>query len=680
MPIASGANLAKSYSGDTIFRDVTFQIQERERIALVGANGAGKSTLLRLLAGVEKPDAGNVALTSGARIGYLSQEVVFPPGVTLREYVLSAFRRLLDIESQLQQIQQQLASAGAGGHEIDALLHRHDLLLHEYENSGGYSYQNRMREVLAGLSIGEDRLDQRLTTFSGGQRTRVALAALLLSGQDLLLLDEPTNHLDLEATEWLETYLTQTPAAVVIVSHDRYFLDKVATRTWEMAFGSLEHYVGNYSQFAAQRAERHARLQKEFDAQQRFIARTQAFIDRYRAGQRSRQSRGRQKLLDRLERIDRPRQAGAMSLAIQSTLRSGEVVLATEDLVVAAGTPPAKKQHAQPGMPIVREAITSSVVNAEEMLFRCADLELRRGERAAIVGPNGSGKTTFLRVLTAELSPAAGRAYLGYGVQLAYQAQAHEQLVTKNTVLEEILSGKAMGEEEARTYLGRFLFTGDDVFKRVGSLSGGERSRLALAKLALGNANFLILDEPTNHLDIYSREALEHVLDQFTGTILFVSHDRYLIDGLATQIWEVQGGRLAVHPYGWTEYSEARQRERTAQEAERTRLRAAVEAPATAQQERQRSRGRAKLQSRLDGLEGEIATITADLHLLTSKLEAPGAGAEAKVIAELGRQHDEQSCRLAQLEEEWLAVHARLEDLENGEPLDATPAAGYRCP
>lgn len=678
MPVATGSRLSKTFAGETIFQDVSFQVQERDRIAMVGANGAGKSTLLRMLAGVERPDQGTITLTSGARIGYLSQEVTFPPELTLRAYILRAFKRLLDIETQLEAIQTQLGEMQQGP-ALETLLHRHDALLHEYEHSGGYTYQNRMREVLAGLEIEEERLEQPLETFSGGQRTRAALAELLLSGQDLLLLDEPTNHLDLAAIEWLESYLTQATQAFVIVSHDRYFLDKVATRIWEMAYGSLEAYNGNYSQFAAQRAERQARQLKEYEAQQEYIARTEAFIDRYRAGQRSRQARGRQKLLDRLERVERPRDAGAMALTIRSTLRSGETVLATEGLVIAAATPPAPELRVQPGAPIVRRAAPGHTVAPEQVLFACPDLELLRGERAVIVGPNGAGKTTFLRVVTGEQEPAEGQVYIGHGVQLAYYAQAHEQLSPRSTVLNEILTTKPMSEEAARTYLGRFLFSGDDAFKAVSSLSGGERSRLALAKLALGNANFLVLDEPTNHLDIYSREALERVLEEFNGTILFVSHDRYLIDDLATQIWEVDDGQLTIHKLSWTEYQEQRDQARAAAEAARAKEKADAAASrpeaVQAQEARARAKEQAKLAARLEHLEGEIATRTADLHLLTAQLEAASAEADAGRIAELGRQHETTSDELAHLENAWLELK---EQVESGRTLDAMPASSYR--
>src|ERR687886_763157 len=312
MALAVGAKLAKSFGAEDIFRDVGFEIQPRDRIAFVGVNGSGKSTLLRIVAGLEPPDRGTVTFASGARVGYLPQEVTFPIGLTLREYLLDAFADLLRLEERMRAVEASMAAAASNQTLLDRLADEHARLLHEYEAGGGYTYQNRVHEVVAGLGIEDDRLDQQLTTFSGGQRTRAALAHLLLTGQDLLLMDEPTNHLDLAATEWLEDYLVQARQALVVVSHDRYFLDKVATRTWEMAYGGLESYTGNYSRFVQQRAERQVRQQREYAAQQEYIARTEAFIRRYRAGQRARQARGRQKLLDRMERVEAVRAPGQM--------------------------------------------------------------------------------------------------------------------------------------------------------------------------------------------------------------------------------------------------------------------------------------------------------------------------------------------------------------------------------
>ena len=665
MALAVGAKLARSFGAEDIFKDVTFEIQPRDRIALVGVNGSGKSTLMRIIAGVDKPDSGTVTFASGTRVGYLPQEVTFPEGLTLRAYLLTAFRTILRTEEQMRAVEASMVAAAHNPVALDRLAHDHARLLHEYEREGGYSYQNRMHEVVAGLGIEEERLDQQLTSFSGGQRTRAALAHLLLTGQDLLLMDEPTNHLDLAATEWLEEYLTNARQAVVVVSHDRYFLDKVATRTWELSFGMLEAYTGNYSHFAAQRAERQLQQRRAYQQQQEYIARTEAFIRRYRAGQRARQARGRQKLLDRMERIQSVRDPGQMKLVIQSTLRAGDTVLATEDLAISPLAPEGHGLRQQPGAPVVHQASRGAHIAPDDILFRSPNLELARGERVAVIGPNGAGKTTFLRAVMGEIEPAAGRIFIGYGVQVAYYAQAHEQLNPNATVIGEILAIRQMTEEAARTYLGRFLFTGDDAFKSVRSLSGGERSRLALAKLALGNANFLVLDEPTNHLDIYAREALEGTLSEFPGSILFVSHDRYLIDSLATQVWEVAAGTLRVHKGGWSDFLEQREAERAAQAAREAEARAAVTAADPARRaveaERVRAREVAQLRGQLERLEAEIDALGSKLDEINGALNDASAAADTNRIADLGREHEAVTATLARREEEWLHLREALE-------------------
>ncbi|MDQ3703205.1 MAG: ATP-binding cassette domain-containing protein [Chloroflexota bacterium] len=687
MALATGVDLAKGFGAEKIFQGVSFEIQDRDRIAMVGVNGSGKSTLLKIIASLERPDRGAVGFATSVRVGYLPQEVSFPPRQTLQEYMLGAFGRLLEIEQELRAIEEAL-SAGRQDESVATLTERHGHLLHEYEDNGGYTYHSRIREVLAGLEIGEERLEQTLDSFSGGQRTRAALARLLLSEQDLLLLDEPTNHLDLAATEWLETFLAQARVAAVVVSHDRYFLDKVAVRTWEMSDGHLEAYAGNYTRFAEQKAERLARQEKEYEAQQEHIARTESFIRRYKAGQRARQARGRQKQLDRLERVGRPRDQAPMRVEIQSTLRSGDTVLAAEDLVVAAGMPAPSQRHASGGMvdktapalrvstgqPVVYAAPRGRAVAPESLLFRAPDVEIMRGDRVAVVGPNGSGKTTFLRVVTGEAEPAGGRVYLGYGVQVAYYAQAHEQLNPKLTALDEIQATRPLNEEGARNYLGQFLFSGDDVFKPVSSLSGGERSRLALAKMALGNANFLVLDEPTNHLDIYARAALENVLASYNGTILFVSHDRYLIEALATHVWEVSHGQLTTHGGGWTDYLAARERQQIARRNGSAGPRSGAHgangahlslppspASSPAKGSRQRTKEVTAQRERLTRLEAEIRSAQERLQGLSAQLEAASGTGDAAQITDLGRQHVAASETLALHEEEWLAL---CEDLE----------------
>ena len=676
MPVASARSLGHAFGAQDVFAGVSFEIQPRDRIALVGVNGAGKSTLLRILARIEHADRGTMSLPPPDRVAYLPQEVNFPAGLTLSDYLLETFAATRQIESDLREVEASLENATTDA-AVEALLERHAALQHRLEAGDGYAYEHRIHVTIAGLGIPEAHLSREVASFSGGQRTRAALARILLGGADLLLLDEPTNHLDIEATEWLEAYLVSAAPAVVVVSHDRHFLDAVANRTWEIADGDFEAYVGNYTQFARQRAEREARARRDFATQQAHVARTEAFIRRYKAGVKSRQARGRQKLLDRLERVGPPKDPGKLRLTISATLRAGDVVLATESLGIAPDAPAGLGLRDQsPGMPFVLEAPAQA--RTITPLVTCADTEIGRGDRVAIVGPNGAGKTTLLRVLLGEIVPVRGRAHLGYGVQVGYYAQAHEQLDLGGTVLSGVLGMRAMSETEARTYLGRFLFTGDDVFKRVTALSGGERSRLALAQLALSTANVLVLDEPTNHLDIYAREALEAVLDQFDGTIIFVSHDRFLIDGLATHVWEVADGRLVAHEGTWSAIRAARKVAMSSGRAappviangHQTAASTVTSARPAPRSTPDRSRGVPDARElkvareRLSRAAAEVASLEGALSTVIESLEAAARSGDGSLLVSLGIEHEAVSARLHDAEERWLDAQSLHEELE----------------
>ncbi len=530
MSLLTGSNLAKEFGPDEIFRGVNVDIPHKAHIALVGPNGAGKTTLLNILIGAELPSGGTVSRAKGLRIGFLPQRPELAGNHTLWEEMLRAFDDLRRMETDLAQIEQALANAD------ERLLEKYGDLQHRFEEAGGYTYETRIRMVLQGLSFSADEYGRPLPKLSGGQKTRALLGRLLLEAPDLLLLDEPTNHLDIEAVEWLEHFLKEFPGTVLVVSHDRYFLDAVATVVWELDFGTLEVYRGNYSHYARQRDERHERLLKEYQAQQEFIAKEEEYIRRNIAGQNVNQAKGRRTRLERLKRdrlIRRPRKRQNIRVRMGATLRSGDRVLMTRDLAVG-------------------------YADADEPLFYAPDITLYRGEVAALIGPNGAGKTTFLKTILGQLAPLAGEVRIGAAVQIGYFAQAHELLNPHNSVLDEILSVKNLPVSQARDLLAQYLFQGDDVFRPVETLSGGERGRMALAKLALQGANFLLLDEPTNHLDLASQEILESVLADFGGTILLVSHDRYLIDALATQIWAVSPGSLEVFEGAYKAYVAAR--------------------------------------------------------------------------------------------------------------------------
>ncbi len=546
MPVVSVIQLGKSFGAERIFSGINFQIDEHDRIGLVGPNGAGKSTLLNILAGREEPDEGSVAVARNTRIGYLTQVVDFQPQNTLREELLTVFSHLREWEHELNDLAQVMASSTT---QNDTELHEQFLaryadLQARYEHAGGYTYENRVEQVLDGLGFTREQQLSPVMQLSGGQQTRAALGKLLLQEPDLLLMDEPTNHLDLAALEWLETYLSTWKGAMVIVAHDRYFLDKVVSRTIEMAFGRIEEYPGNYTKYLGLREERLERRTREYEAQQAHIAHTEEFIRRYKAGQRSREARGRQKLLDRLERVERPQDFPEMHFEFTPVTDSGLIVLATQKLAVGYGG--GTRREARTVEPTV--------------LVQVADLELLRGDCVGLIGPNGAGKTTLLRTLIGELPPVSGQVQIGHNVRIGYYSQTHDGLNMNRTVLDEIRQASTLSEEGARSFLGRFLFSGDDVFKAIGSLSGGERSRVALAKLTLQGPNFMILDEPTNHLDLQSRQFLEEVLSEFEGTLLFVSHDRYFIDSLATKVWAIEDGVLIPYMGNYTEYRTRKQR------------------------------------------------------------------------------------------------------------------------
>ncbi len=646
MTLLSVGGLTRYYGAELIFENLNFQVARGDKVALVGVNGAGKSTLLKIIAGLESPDGGQVAIARGARIAYLSQEVRFGGERTLWQEMERALAALRELEAEIQALEPVIADTAAPGWE--AAMERYGELSARFEHMGGYEVEPRIKRTLQGLGFHESQYHQRLAHFSGGQKTRAALAAALLSDPDLLLLDEPTNHLDMQALEWLEHFLRAWDGTLIVTSHDRYFLDRVTRRTLEVAFGKLEDYPAPYNRYLELKAERMERRLKEFRAQQEFIARTEEFIRRYKAGQRAREAKGREKRLERLKReqaIERPREPARLRLFLDTQLRSGALALALDDLVVGF---PGNRQEADP-----------------RVLLRADGLEVHRGERVALLGPNGSGKTTLLRTILGQVRPLRGQARLGHQVQIGYYAQGHDALNWNATVLEELTRASPnLGEAAARTLLGRFLFSGDDVFKRVGDLSGGERSRVALAQLTLLPGNLLILDEPTNHLDIGAREALEGVLKEYPGAILFVSHDRYFIDALADKIWHVEQGRIREYLGGYSDFVAAREAA-TARSAgapsEAQAARTPSPSPAavrpvatpepTAPQERLRKK-------RLAALEAEVALLEQELGRLKADLELASAARDVQQITALGTQYAELETLLAAKYDQWAELAA----------------------
>jgi len=635
MPVLSATNLSRSFGAQDVFSGVSCAVPHGGRIALVGPNGAGKTTLLRILAGVEEPTTGQVHRMRGLTIGYLPQQAdeQFVGERTVWDEMLSVFA---DLQAQAAELRQ-LEAAMSDPARRDAALERYGALVEKFEHAGGYTYENRIRQTLSGVGFAPPDFDRPVNQLSGGQKTRALLAKLVLQEPGLLLLDEPTNHLDIEAVEWLEGALDEFPGAVVVVAHDRYLLDAVARTIWELSAGKLVEYPGNYSQYAAVRADRVERQQSEYERQQQVIAKEQDFIRRYMAGQKTRQAQGRLKRLERMERIERPREQKAIKLDLRAGLRGGDIVVAGRDLVIG-----------YPG---------------DEPLLTVESLELRRLQRVALWGPNGAGKTTFLKTVLGQLQPLSGEVWLGGSVKPGYLSQMHDWLHPDRSVLDTILDVQNMPVEQARGLLGRYLFTGDDVFKPVGLLSGGERSRVALAVLTLQGANFLLLDEPTNHLDLESQEVLQDVLADFAGTILLVSHDRYLVDRLATHVWAIEDRALAVYEGGYTQYvMQKREREQRLQESKASEDKGTKvdkgrrkEERDKQQQEMQRKAAREK-EGRLAELEANIAGLEARLEQLGRELEMAGVSGAVMRVYELGREYAEVEGLLHDHMSEWSKI------------------------
>jgi ATP-binding cassette subfamily F protein 3 len=527
MLLLSVRDVVRRFDAEPVLNNVSFEVRDGERIGLVGPNGAGKTTLLNILVGEDDPDTGVVEKPPSVEVALLEQQLEFPPGRTLIQEARSGLGHLYELQHRSHELAEKLATEKDAG-LLDRLHKQFDHVQHELHRLDAYNIDHRVDEVLHGLGFEPDQYDRPLSSFSGGQQNRVILARLLLRAPDVMLLDEPTNHLDIEATEWLESYLSSCPQAVILVSHDRYFLDRVTTRTFELMSGRLTDYVGNFTAYRRQREERVKVLQRTFDKQQDFIAKTEDFIRRNKAGQKHAQATDREKKLARLEAVDRPPEEPTLSMTFGEPSRTGDWVIDAVGLTKGFGTP----------------------------LFTNFTMRVHRGDRIGIFGPNGSGKTTLLRTLLGELSPDAGTVRPGTGVKVGYYDQ---QLSSVDPELDAIEASRPLDNLSItpgymRSLLGRFGLSGEIVFQKVGSLSGGEKSRVALTKIAAANVNLLILDEPTNHLDLWARDALETALRSFDGTLLFVSHDRYFLDRIATNVIVFTDGNWKHHHGNYSDF------------------------------------------------------------------------------------------------------------------------------
>ncbi|HER1414990.1 TPA: ABC-F family ATP-binding cassette domain-containing protein [Streptococcus pyogenes] len=597
MIILQGNKLERSFSGDVLFQNISLQVDERDRIALVGPNGAGKSTLLKLLVGEKTPTSGEVNTKKDLTLSYLAQNSRFESDQTIYEEMLKVFEALRQDEKRLRQMEMDMATVS--GQDLTRLMTDYDLLTEHFRQQGGFTYESDIKAILNGFKFDESMWQMTIAELSGGQNTRLALAKMLLEKPELLVLDEPTNHLDIETIAWLENYLANYQGALIIVSHDRYFLDKVATVTLDLTPHGLDRYVGNYSRFMTLKAEKLVAEEKQFDKQQKEIAKLEDFVQKniVRASTTKR-AQARRKQLEKIERLDKPTSARKLAhMTFQADKPSGNVVLTVEKAAIGYN------QH-----------VLSEPIN----------LDVHKLDAIAIVGPNGIGKSTLIKSVIGQIPFIKGEVKYGANVEIGYYDQTQSHLTSSNTVLEELWQDfSTTPEVDIRNRLGAFLFSGDDVKKSVSMLSGGEKARLLLAKLSMENNNFLVLDEPTNHLDIDSKEVLENALIDFDGTLLFVSHDRYFINRLATKVLEIteNGSTLYLGDYDYYLEKKA-ELEELARLAAGETVEETKEASATDyqlqkanQKERRRlTRRYEEIEARLETIEERIGAIQEDMH------------------------------------------------------------------
>jgi len=663
--LLSAQNLGQYFGGYSIFSGISADVPREARIGLVGPNGVGKTTLLRLLAGVAEPESGTVSRAREVRIGYLRQEAV--EAFAARDHsvyaeMLTVFAGLIAQAAELQTME----AAMAAGDYSDTLLAAYGAVQEAFVGGGGYEYESHIASVLSGLGFPPATWGTALAHLSGGQKTRALLAKLLLESPDLLILDEPTNHLDIAAISWLEHTLREWTGTVLVVSHDRYFLDTVVDRIWDMSRTGIEVYRGNYSAYLTQRNERWERYKLLFDAEHARLEAELEFIRRFVDTPTNEIAKGKLKRLSR--ELFAIKQLGFMAIQGKKWSELGvnadrpmtvdEAAAAIKGLSPPREPPPALTLKLKPtarGGDLVLRTYGLTVGYPQRRLFQTDDIILNRGECAALIGPNGTGKTTFLRTALGELEPLAGSVQLGASLRVGYFAQAHESLNPEHNVLDALIDYRNLLIPEARHHLAAFGFRGEDIYKPVAALSGGERGRLALALLALDGANFLLLDEPTNHLDIGAQEVLQAGLEAFGGTLLLVSHDRYLIDRLATQIWEIRDGKLHVFAGTYKEYvafgeRAARQsKEATAQATQAAK--AATPAAATAKPNADReARKRAEL---VAALEAQIATAEAALSHCTAELQAAADAQRHADLGPLSTRYATQQAQLDHLLAEW---------------------------
>lgn len=541
MIILSANNITKSFGIDIVLENVSFHINQGDKIGIVGANGAGKTTLLNILSGTLPFDSGDFFVSANTKIGYLRQSDVFESENTVYEEMLSIFSDLIDMENELELLSHKISEESKKGTDVAGLLHKYDDLMEAFKNKNGYGYKSEINGILNSMAFPEEYFDKRISILSGGERTRLALASLLLKKTDLLLLDEPTNHLDIGTLKWLEQYLKSYSGTIVVISHDRYFLDQMVNRVFEIENHKLITYEGNYSTYAKKKRQKYEDELRKYEHQQKEIQRQEDIIRRFKqhgTEKLAKRAQSREKRLKHIEHLERPNTSiGRIKVSFKQRYQSGNDVLLVKELSKSFGRNGQKRQ-----------------------LFRNVELDIKRGERICIVGPNGIGKTTLLKIIMGEIEPDQGYIKLGQNVSFGYYDQEQKLLNSANTVLEEVHSAyRLYSDTEIRSLLGRFLFRNDMVFQTVSSLSGGEKARLSLLKLMLSGANVLIMDEPTNHLDIASKEVFEEALLEFPGTMILVSHDRYFLNRVPTRIIELGEEGTINYLGGYDYYMEKKQ-------------------------------------------------------------------------------------------------------------------------
>ena len=633
--ILSCQGISKAFQENKVLENISFHIEDYEKAAIVGINGAGKTTLLRIIVGEMQPDEGSVTLSHGRSLGYLAQDGAVDTSNTIYQELLSVKRELVDLERRMRECE--LAMQHREGSALEELMQQYSALTHAFETGGGYAYRSELTGVLKGLGFSEEDFGRSVSTLSGGQKTRVALGKLLLQKPDLIILDEPTNHLDMNSIAWLETYLLNYKGAVLIVSHDRYFLDRIASKVIEIDQAKAVTFQGNYSAYAVKKEQLRAAAMNAYLNRQREIRHQEAVIEKLRSFNREKsikRAESREKMLNKLDVPEKPVETRAdMRLTLTPRRQSGNDVLIVEGL---------------------RKSFDG------EVLFENVSFELRRGEHVAIIGDNGTGKTTLLKILNRLLPPDAGRFRLGANVEIGYYDQEHHVLHGEKTLFEELSDDyPTLTNTEIRNVLAAFLFTGEEVFKRIDELSGGERGRVSLAKLMLGNANFLILDEPTNHLDILSKEILEDALNSYQGTVLYVSHDRYFINRTAGRILDLSGHRLVNYIGNYDYYLEKRETQ-TAPPSPADQPKSAAPSASDGRldwkaQKEEQARIRKK-ENDLKKCEEQIAALEARLKALDEEMSDPSIGTQAAQLQALAEEQAAASAELETLYEKWEAM------------------------